>query len=242
MGKKPLLLLLTLIPVIFIMLLSCGQNPAPAPSAPAAATSTPTNAVTPTVTPVVIADFEESMCITSIECSDCTNQVLGAKSVDVDLYARNCITLSGEPVNYGTKAYSVSATALNDNNAWLGAFPQTRSANGVGSDFSAYNRFNFSYKVNTNAPVTDKIYVNITLQDPSMNHRLEMTDIELNRSGDWGSLSLYPYTFTNTSTTLTTAQVLAIVEQVKFYIHVEGNGLSTPFVEFIFDNVTMSKQ
>jgi hypothetical protein len=199
-------------------------------------------APTATTIPLVIADFEESMCITSIVCSDCTNQVLGGKTVNVDLYARNCITLSDEPANYGTKAYSVSATAQNDNNAWLGAFPQTRSADGVGSDFSAYNRFNFSYKVNTNAPVTDKIYVNITLQNPSMSNRLEMQDIELDRSGAWDSLSLNPYTFTNTSTTLTAEEVLSIVEQVKFHVRVDGDGLSTPFVEFIFDNVTMSEQ
>ncbi|PKL90718.1 MAG: hypothetical protein CVV21_11235 [Candidatus Goldiibacteriota bacterium HGW-Goldbacteria-1] len=249
MSKNSGLYVFISIVLFMAVILSCSKKTptVPAETAPTATftatyTATNTGTNTPTATPVTIADFEESSCITSIICSNCTNQVLGAVTTGIDLYAKNCITLSSQPAEYGTKAYSVSATAQNDNNKWFAAYPQTRSVNGVGSDFSAYNRLNFSYKVNTDAVLADKIKLNISLIDATIAHRLEISGIELDRTGNWASLSLDPYTFTNTSTTLTTPQILAIVEQVRFYISVEGDGLSTPFVEFIFDNVTMSRQ
>jgi len=237
MGKKSALIVLLLLPFIFVMMLSCAKK---SPTEPIA-TITPTHTATATVTPVAIADFEESSCVTSIVCSDCTNQVLGATSTGVDLYSRNCVSLSSQPAEYGTKAYSVSATVKSDNSAWFGAYPKTRSANGIGSDFSAYNRLNLKYKVLTNAAAGEKIMLSAAIQDPSISNRLEKDGIELDNSGNWASLSLDINTFTVASL-MTAAEILENTDEIRFLIRADGDGITTPFVEFIFDNATMSKQ
>lgn len=227
MGKKSALLLLILLPFIFVLTLSCTKK---SPTEPTAA-----------ITPVTVADFEEPSCVTSIVCSDCTNQISGAISVGVNLYAGNCTALTGQPSEYGTKAYSVSATVQSDNSRWFGAYIQTHSSSGAGSDFSAYNRLNLNYKILTNASAGEKIMLSAAIQDPSISNRLEKDGIELNSSGNWASLSLNISSFAVAST-MTAAQILATADEIRFLIRADGDGITTPFVEFIFDNVTMSKQ
>ncbi len=237
MGKKSALIVFLLMPFVFVMMLSCAKK---SPTEPIA-TITPTHTATATVTPVTIADFEESTCVTSIACSDCTNLMSKAYSIGADFLAGDCITLSSQPAEFGAKAYSVSATVQNDNNKWFASYIQTRSANGVGSDFSAYNRLKFNYKILTNAAAGEKIMLSAAIQDPTISNRLEKDGIELDSSGNWASLSLDINTFIFSSST-TIAAILANTDQIRLYIKVDGDGITTPFVEFIFDNVTMSKQ
>jgi hypothetical protein len=101
---------------------------------------------------------------------------------------------------------------------------------------------NLRYKINTNAAVADEIRMNLTLSDLTQAHRLEKTQIVLDKTGSWASLSLDLNTFSNESATLTASQILGQVAGIRVYLVSAGDGLGTAHIEASLDNITLSAQ
>ncbi|MFP4466185.1 MAG: hypothetical protein ACLFP1_03965 [Candidatus Goldiibacteriota bacterium] len=198
----------------------------------------PTATATPTPEFVTVADFEVENCRTSIVCGGCTNIVGGAMSAGVENLSRNCIDLSGEPAEYGAKAYSISATAEDDGAQWFAVYLNTNSAPDTGSDFSAYKIIYFNCKLETDTLPENTVYTDIKFFTSEAGERLELNDIELDKSGDWAAYSVYLSDFTSAGS-LTQAEVLEIVTQVRFYFKTGGDGTASSFKEIILDNITL---
>ncbi len=206
----------------------------------ATATSTPT--ITSTPTPFLIDNFEDNNNENLVPCSNCTNYNMGAMSIDVSNFLKGCYPLTGEPAELGSYAYGITATVRSDNVKWFMMYPQTFSASGVGTNFSAYNNLKFAYKVETNAPVGDNIVLRIIISGVTPD-RLESPALVLDRRGTWDKITISIDDFTpDGNYGVTAAQVLSAVQGIKFYFFCDGNPNNFVHMSVSMDNIKFIRQ
>ncbi|MBP7793299.1 MAG: hypothetical protein KA120_09610 [Candidatus Goldbacteria bacterium] len=232
---------LIIIILFFIVFYSCSKKDTPSlPENNYTSTITPT--ITETPTPLIIANFENSNCYTNIICSDCDNYIRGALMSGIGNYSKGCINLSGEPPQFETRACSVSATAVDDNNQWFAIFPTTFSTTTTGSNFNVYNKIKFNYKIITNAPTQDVVNLDLTIHTTKID-RLEKDNITLDRSGNWTEViddltTFNPIYFSYHSI----SEILGDVKEIGFYFKISGDGTNSCFTEVIIDNIILLYQ
>jgi len=162
-------------------------------------------------------------------------------SIDVSNYLRGCYLLSGAPAELGEYAYGLTATVRCDNNKWFALFPQTFSAVGVGTNFSAYNSLKFTYKVETNAPIGYEII--LTTMITGMTYYLESDPIVLDRSGNWNDVVLNIDDFiVYADVGVTAAQIMSGVRDLKFYFKCNGDPTNFANVTVSMDNIVFTRQ